>query len=407
MTSTLEFLRVNAAWLAAGFLLTLSSSYGQTFFISVFAGEIRAEFGLSHGGWGTIYAGGTLGSALVMLWAGTLADRFRVRDLALVVLPLLSLACLAMAAVPGIWALPLVIFALRLAGQGMTMHIAIVAMGRWFISTRGKALSVARLGVTLGESLMPILFVALLVVTGWRSLWVLAAVMALAVLPVLLALLRNERVPSASQEADSSTGMDGRHWSRTEMLRHWLFWAMFPLMLGPPTFITVLFFHQVHLAEIKGVAHLGFVALFPLYTICSIVMMMLGGMLLDRIGSARMLPVMPLPIAAGFLAISFGDGLVGLALGMALIGMTSGAFFTASSAFWAEFYGTRNLGAIKAVSTAIMVFGSAFGPAMTGVLIDLGIGLDWQMAIIGLYFLLAGVIVAVALQRARPHLAPA
>lgn len=49
------FLKANAPWLGAGALMTLASSFGQTFFIAIFAGEIRAEFGLGHGAWGAIY----------------------------------------------------------------------------------------------------------------------------------------------------------------------------------------------------------------------------------------------------------------------------------------------------------------------------------------------------------------
>ena len=88
------FLRDNAPFLSAGALLTLLSSFGQTFFISVFAGEIRAQFGLSHGGWGAIYSLGTFASATVMIWAGVLTDRFRVRALGVWVVILLALAAL-------------------------------------------------------------------------------------------------------------------------------------------------------------------------------------------------------------------------------------------------------------------------------------------------------------------------
>ena len=76
-----RFLIDNARWLAAGALLTFMSGFGQTFFISIFAGEIRAEFGLSHGEWGAIYALGTTASAIVMIWAGGLADGLRARVL--------------------------------------------------------------------------------------------------------------------------------------------------------------------------------------------------------------------------------------------------------------------------------------------------------------------------------------
>jgi predicted negative regulator of RcsB-dependent stress response len=37
----LRFLTENLRWLATGFLLAIGSSFGQTYFISLFAGEIR------------------------------------------------------------------------------------------------------------------------------------------------------------------------------------------------------------------------------------------------------------------------------------------------------------------------------------------------------------------------------
>ncbi len=400
----LTFLRENSAWLAAGFLLTLSSSFGQTFFISIFAGEIRAEFGLSHGAWGAMYSLGTLASAIVMVWAGTLTDRFRVRELALVILPLFALACLAMAVVPGAWALPFVIFALRLAGQGMTIHIAIVAMGRWFVATRGKALSVATLGITLGESLLPLLFVALLSVFAWRGLWVLAAGVLLLIIPILLHLLRHERTPQAESTMNSAPGMDGRYWTRSEVLHSWLFWCMVPMLLGPSSFNTALFFHQVHLAELKGISHLSLVALFPLYTAVSIGSMMLTGIAVDRVGTARLLPFLLLPIAGGFAVIGSTGGIIGIAVGMALVGVTSGANSTVPNAFWAEFFGTRHLGSIKAMASAVMVFGSAVGPVLTGQLIDFGIGFETQMILITGYFVLAAALVAYAMRKAAPRL---
>ncbi len=86
MQNLLALLRANASWLAAGFLPTFASSFGQTFFIAVFAGEIRATFDLSHGAWGSIYSIATTISAAVMIWAGSLTDRFRVRHIGIGVL---------------------------------------------------------------------------------------------------------------------------------------------------------------------------------------------------------------------------------------------------------------------------------------------------------------------------------
>ena len=206
---TRGFLVANARWLAAGGLLTLLSSFGQTFFISIFSGEIQAAFGLTEGGWGAIYTLGTGASAAVMLWAGAQADRHSVRDLGTVVLLALAAACLVMAATPFAWALVLSVFLLRLSGQGMTSHIATVAMGRWFDATRGRALAAAGLGFSVGEALLPITFVALLPFTGYRALWVLSAALVLAAIPLLRRLLARERSPKGRADAETSPGMDG------------------------------------------------------------------------------------------------------------------------------------------------------------------------------------------------------
>ncbi|WP_101066727.1 MFS transporter [Roseovarius salinarum] len=400
----LAFLRDNAPWLAAGVLLTFLSSFGQTFFISVFAGEIRAEFGLSHGEWGGIYTLGTAASAIVMVWAGGLTDRFRVRWLGAAVLLLAMLACLFMAANTAAWALPLVVFALRFTGQGMTSHIAVVAMSRWFVATRGKALSVATLGFAGGEALMPLLFVTLMLYFDWRLLWVLAGVIAVAGIPVLLALLRRERTPQSMAHADQALGMLARHWTRNQALTHWLFWFMVPALLGPSAFNTAFFFHQVHFAEIKAMPHVELVAMFPFYTATSIGAMVLSGWALDRLGTARLMPFMQLPMVAAFAIFAVAGNPLAMLAGFFFLGLTTGANTTLPNAFWAEFYGTGNLGSIKAMAAAIMVLGSAIGPGLTGLAIDLGLGIETQYLIVAGYFVFATVMMAIGIAKARPML---
>ena len=196
------FLRQNALWLGAGGLLTFLSSFGQTFFISIFAGEIRNEFSLSHGAWGGLYTLGTGVSAVVMVWAGGLTDRFRVRFLGPVILVGLAFACVLMAINPFVWMLPIVIFLLRFFGQGMTSHIAVVAMSRWFIAMRGRALAIATLGYSLGEAILPIIFVALMVYVDWHNLWLVAAGICLLGIPLLITALRQERTPQSMTQSD-------------------------------------------------------------------------------------------------------------------------------------------------------------------------------------------------------------
>ncbi|SHL53820.1 Major Facilitator Superfamily protein [Roseovarius litoreus] len=402
--SILAFLRSNAPWLSAGVLLTFLSSFGQTFFISIFAGQIRSEFGLSHGEWGGIYTLGTGLSALVMVWAGGLTDLFRVRVLGALVLLMLMAACLFMALNPVWWLLPAVIFTLRFAGQGMTSHIAVVAMSRWFIATRGKALSIATLGFAAGEALLPLIFVALMIHYDWRLLWGLAGLIAVSGIPILLLLLRHERTPQSMAHLSQSTGMDSRHWTRNQALRHFLFWFMIPALLGPSAFNTAFFFHQVHFADIKTIDHVDLVAMFPFYTAVSIAAMVLSGWALDRLGTARLMPLSQVPMVFAFLLFAQADGPTAMVLGFFFLGLTTGMNATLPSAFWAEFYGTRNIGSIKAMAAALMVLGSAIGPGLTGLGIDLGLGIEAQYVLIAGYFVFATVMMGLGIARARPLL---
>ena len=400
----LRFLRRNWLFLLAGFLLTFTSSYGQTYFISLFAGAIKTDFGLSDGQWGGLYTIGTTLSALTMVWAGVLTDRFRVRALALLVMLALAGACLAMASVSNWVLLILVIYALRLTGQGMMSQLGQVAMVRWFEATRGKALSLSSMGFAAGQAFLPVIFVALFASFHWRSLWVLAAALVLLTIPVIQLLLRQERTPQSMADEAQRAGMRGRHWTRAEMFRSGLFWLMIPMAVGPSAWGTALFFQQVHLTEVKGWELVEFVALMPIYTVAAVACTFLSGWAIDRFGVSRVLPVMMLPFAVSFAVLAFADTLWMAGIALVIFGMGQGMQSTAPAAFWAEYYGTRHVGSIKAVAAALMVFGSAIGPGVTGLFIDLGVNFPQQMLPIALYYLAAGGLAAFAIHHYRPSL---
>lgn len=393
-----SFLRESASFLAVGFLLTFCSSFGQTFFISLFAGDIRETFNLSHGAWGGIYMVATLASAAVMVWAGGLTDTIRVRALSAIIFVGFVLACIAMAIVSATWMLFPIIFALRLCGQGMFSHLSGVAMSRWFVAARGRALSVAGLGYSIGEACLPLIFVGLMAWIGWRGSWLVAAGALVILAPFLLYLLRQERTPQSQSETSQSVGLDRRHWTRSEVMRLPIFFMIIPLVTAPSTFGTSFFFQQVHFMEIKGLPLTALAALFPLFTLVSVCFMLISGVLIDRFGSPKLLPLYQLPMAVAFIFFAQAETIWGIAVGMALFGMTSGFNATLQSALWAEFFGTKFLGSIKAMAVALMVLGSAIGPGLTGWLIDQGISFPEQMPYISVYFIFSAVMAAIGVR---------
>ena len=395
------FLIDNFLWLSAGILLTFLSSFGQTYFISIFSGEIRNTFDLSHGDWGLIYGFGTFASAIVMIWAGGLTDIMRVRKLGPIVLCTLSASCLFMAFNPLVALLPVVIFCLRLTGQGMSTHIAAVAMSRWFVSNRGKALSISNLGFSFGEALIPLFLVSALIYFSWQKIWILAALVTFFSIPILIWLLRQERSPQSIDAEDQSLGMNKLHWTRKQTISHPLFWFMMPAVIGQSAFNTAFFFQQVHFSEIKGWEHLNLVSMFPVYTGVAICMMILSGMLLDKLGTSKLIPYFQLPMIIAFILFAFGETLYSALLGFIFLGITSGANTTLPNAFWAEFFGTKHLGSIKAAAAAAMVLGSAIGPALTGILLDFDISLNFQYVGISIFFVLSSLFMWVGISRTK------
>jgi len=380
----LSFLRENVCWIAGGFLLFLFSAFGQTYFISLSAGDIRAEYGLSHGTFGSLYMAATLLSALTLTQLGQIVDRYSARTVALIIMPMLALACAMMALSRHTVLLFVALFLLRLFGQGMMTHSAFTIMARWFTAQRGRALSIATLGMNAGEALFPLLFVALLGLMDWRNIWWLAAgFLLLAALPLVTGLIAVERKPEIAGAAPHSSR--ARAWTRAEVLRDPIFYLVL-LAMVPPAFIgNTIFFHQIYLVELRGWSREVFASSFTLYAAMTIVFTLLSGQLVDRYSALRLLPFYLLPLGLGCILLgSIEEPWIAFVF-MALCGLTNGFSLSLFGTLWPEIYGLQHLGSIRAVIVAILVFASALGPGLTGLLIDLGVSYPGQILALGVY----------------------
>jgi MFS family permease len=119
------------------------------------------------------------------------------------------------------------------------------------------------------------------------------------------------------------------------------------------------------------------------------------------------LPVYLLPFAVGFLAHAQADHVWWSAVGIILMGVSGGGQSTIPAACWAQFFGTRHIGAIKSTVVSMMVLGSAIGPGLTGWLIDLGYSFPSQLWAYAAIFLLASGAMIVPLRGAALRLSPA
>ena len=402
----MSFLFQNARWLTATGLLYFCSCFGQTFFISLFAGEIRQAFNLSHGDWGFIYSGGTLASAIAMLCFGGYIDKYKITMNIKIVIISLSLVCLAMTFVDLVWILPLIIFGLRFFGQGMLIHIPAVAIGKWYGKNKGKAISLSIMGFSIGEAIFPVIFVSLIMLIGWRNSWLVGTVILLFILPIIITLLSNERVPNSKQEnLSDQVGMGSKHWKRKDVLKNWVFWAVIIPFLIPPIFSTAFFFNMVHLTEVKNWSLITFTSLFPFYTGMSIITTLASGWMLDKFGVEKILPFYLIPMATGLLIFSYSNTYLTAAIGFSFLGMTQGLAMTIGGTFWPTYYGTKNLGSVRSLSTSTMVFGTAIGPAIVGKLLDIDVNYNFILLVMSVLAVIASLSLWITMLKA-PQLLP-
>ncbi len=368
------FYILNARWLGAGVMLTLASSFGQTFFISLFAGEIKETYGLSDGDWGLIYTVATLSSAAMLIYAGKFADEIRVGRLAAMIIAAYAAIAVGMALNDNPVVLALLIFGLRFCGQGMISHLGITATARWFRAHRARAVAIAGFGYALGEAVLPRLVAELMPVIGWRAVWGgVALVLLIAYLPLITWLARNERAPQGAAQDGQSPGLHMRQWSRREVLRHWVFWALCPGVFAPSFIGTVIFFQMVHISDDMGWPVTTMAAAYPVYACVNICAALIAGALADRFGPEKLLPIYLLPMGFGIACIGPIDGVWSWFVALAFIGASTGIANAMWGGLWPTLYGTRHLGAVKSMASSIMVIGSAIGPGVTGVLIDIGV----------------------------------
>lgn len=394
----LSFLRENARWLTGGFMLCLFSSFGQTFFISLSGGHIRAEYGLSNGEWGSLYMFATLASALTLPVLGRMVDYVAVAKTALIVIPMLALACVLMA-ISTHWVLLIfTIYLLRLFGQGMMTHTSMTAMGRWYSGHRGRAVSIATLGHQTGEALLPIIMVGLFFWIGWRGTWALSAgFLVLFALPVVYLAMRVERQPKLDDKQEVKR--ISKDWTRGDVLRDPMFWLLLLGVLAPSFIGTTIFFHQAYLLEIRGWGPEAFASAFIVMASMTITFALVSGHLVDRFGSVRVLPFYFLPLAMACFSLYGISQEFGIYIFMAFLGISYGISSTLFGSIWPEIYGILHLGSIRSVTVAMMVFSSAMGPGVTGILIDAGVSYLLQIFVMGCYCLAASLIMLFVAQK--------
>ena len=371
-----------------GFIFTFFSSFGQSFFLGLFNSNIRDALSISHGQFGSIYASATLLSSFILIWLGKKIDEINIFKFASLVTILLSFSCFFFSKISSIAFLFFAIFLMRFSGQGMMSHTATTTVSRYFTKSRGKALSTIWFGLSSAEFILPVFTIYLLTFLDWRNIWIIISIAVILILPlasfILLKKLNFESRETTSEKEKNKENI--KNWKRTEVIKDYRFYILGANMLAMPWITTGIFVYQSFILSSKNWGPFVIAKSFMAYSTLSVITLFISGFLIDKFTSRKILIYMNIPLLLSTIVIILFDHPNVSFLFLGLIGISNGFANVLGSSTWAEIYGVRYIGSIKALTTALMVFSTAFGTALFGFLIDKGFSIE-QIALVSFVYI--------------------
>ncbi len=378
-----DALRLQWRLLAFGFLMTLCSAPGQTFFIALFGDSVRSELAISHTEFGALYSAATLLSALIILWSGRLVDIIPIPRFSSAVIVLLALSMLLFSGVNSALTLFIAFLFLRHLGQALMMLTASTTILRYLPQFAGRASALSGMGYVFGEATLPTIVVLLIAMSSWTTaLQILALALVAVILPLTRFLLRDyaqrdrayreqisKKPNDAPGAADEAAPAQQENWNRQQVVRDPHFYLLLPAILSQPLLFTGFIFHQGFILESRGWDMQWWATLFAAYALVAVIAKLAAGYAIDRWGAINLLPLGPVPLALGLIALGMEHSASAYFFFLGL-GLSTGLQTTLSGPIWLSLYGSANLGSIKSLSSSATVFGTAMTPIAIGLMID-------------------------------------
>ena len=160
-------------------------------------------------------------------------------------------------------------------------------------------------------------------------------------------------------------------------------------MLAMPWIATGVFVYQSFISDSKMWNIYTIPKAFMVYSLASIITLFFSGFLVDKFTSRKLIPIMNIPLLISMFVLFYYQHEISAFIFLGLVGISNGLANVLGSSTWAEIYGVKFIGSIKALTTAFMVFSTAFGTAVFGLLIDNGFSIEKIAFVSGIYILIS------------------
>jgi len=156
-------------------------------------------------------------------------------------------------------------------------------------------------------------------------------------------------------------------------------------MLAMPSIATGVFVYQSFITSSKNWGQYVIAQSFMSYSVLTVITLIISGFLVDKFTSRKLLIYINIPLLFSVLVIIYFNIPISAFVFLGLIGITNGLVNLLGSSIWAEIYGVKHIGSIRALTTALMVFATAAGTALFGILIDKGFSIEKIASLSGIY----------------------
>ncbi len=338
---------------------------------------MREEFGWSAAATSLAFSLRSEVGGIAAPFVGALVDRTGPRRVLIAGLLFSAAGIFTMSLVQNIWQFYGVMMMIALGSSASGGQVGMVATVSWFEERRGRALSLMTVGA--GASGLFVIGVAALVdAFGWRgALRLLAVIIVLVGLPLAQNVRQRPlghpqpmdgRPPASGDEARE----EGEPWGvpvrQAIRSRAFLFLVAGGALIGFGT--TALIVHQIPFLESLDISRQTAAVTVALYTLTSVIGRLGSGYLADRYDKRLVLAGGAALVAASVPLLALTHNLWQAMAVLAVVAVGFGATIPVRVALVADYFGTKNFGAVNGITMLALTFGSFFGPLMVGAVVD-------------------------------------
>lgn len=362
-------------------LILITVSYGLRFSFGVFFKSLEEEFGWNRATTSGVFSAYMVLCAVVAVLGGWAIDRYGAKIIVIVMGCFASLSLLLTSQISAPWHL-FVSYSLLLAiGTGATYTIGVSAASRWFKERRALAIAIVTSGVGFGTLFMSPIASYLITGYGWRTSYMILALIAFCIMvPCSLFLrkapsetavpARDKKAEGINQDAAGEQNDEPEGFSLLQAIRTRSFWLLMCVWFFYSFCLFVVMTHIVRHAIDLGTTDMQAALILTFMGAANIPSRILMGIATDRFGKKRIAVICGLFMAGAMLWLTGSSSLWMLYVFAIVFGAAYGGLAPPTVAIVGDTFGLRHIGVIFGALEIGWAAGAAVGPALAGYIFD-------------------------------------